>query len=121
MDPFAALGSTAVMAADALHSLKKSRQECDRLRAEVQALKTDIATYVGINTAHLEEVEALRADAERWRYINERNGEWRRSEADGSDPAYSMLCVRLPYDADLSCKATREIAIDAARAAQGDE
>lgn len=25
------------------------------------------------------EVEALRADAERWRYINERNGEWRRS------------------------------------------
>lgn len=34
-----------------------------RLRAEVQALKTDIATYVGINTAQLEEVEALRADA----------------------------------------------------------
>jgi len=65
------------------------------------------------------EVEALRADAERWRYINERNGEWRRFEADGPDPAYSMLCVRLPYDADLSCRATREIAIDAARAAQG--
>ena len=66
------------------------------------------------------EVEALRADAERWRYINERNGEWRRFEADGPDPAYSMLCVRLPYDADLSCRATREIAIDAARAAQGE-
>ena len=67
------------------------------------------------------EVEALRADAERWRYINERNGEWRRFEADGPDPAYSMLCVRLPYDADLSCRATREIAIDAARAAQGEK
>jgi hypothetical protein len=66
------------------------------------------------------EVEALRADAERWRYINKRNGEWRRFEADGPDPAYSMLCVRLPYDADLSCRATREIAIDAARAAQGE-
>ena len=67
------------------------------------------------------DVEALRADAERWRYINERNGEWRRFEADGPDPAYSMLCVRLPYDADLSCRATREIAIDAARAAQGEK
>ena len=66
-------------------------------------------------------IEALRADAERWRYINERNGEWRRFEADGPDPAYSMLCVRLPYDADLSCRATREIAIDAARAAQGEK
>ena len=64
------------------------------------------------------EVEALRASAERWIYINERNGEWRRFEADGPDPAYSMLCVRLPYDADLSCRATREIAIDAARAAR---
>ena len=79
--------------------LTKAEREIERLRAEV---------------------EALRADAERWRYINKRNGEWRRFEADGPDPAYSMLCVRLPYDADLSCRATREIAIDAARAAQGE-
>ncbi len=82
-------------------------QQCKGFRADVEKLEA--------------EVEALRADAERWRYINERNGEWRRFEADGPDPAYSMLCVRLPYDADLSCRATREIAIDAARAAQGEK
>ena len=114
--------------------------EITRLRAEVEALKAENAALAswqclftdgttglyhdGCGNAqcardhlvvHLTaEVEALRADAERWRYINERNGEWRRFEADGPDPAYSMLCVRLPYDADLSCRATREIAIDAA-------
>lgn len=122
-------------------------EEITRLRAEVEALKAENAALAswqclftdgttglyhdGCGNAqcardhlvvHLTaEVEALRADAERWRYINERNGEWRRSEADGPDPAYSMLCVRLPYDADLSCRATREIAIDAARAAQGEK
>ena len=121
-------------------------EEITRLRAEVEALKAENAALAswqclftdgttglyhdGCGNAqcardhlvvHLTaEVEALRADAERWRYINERNGEWRRFEADGPDPAYSMLCVRLPYDADLSCRATREIAIDAARAAQGE-
>lgn len=115
-------------------------EEITRLRAEVEALKAENAALAswqclftdgttglyhdGCGNAqcardhlvvHLTaEVEALRADAERWRYINERNGEWRRFEADGPDPAYSMLCVRLPYDADLSCRATREIAIDAA-------
>ena len=120
-------------------------EEITRLRAEVEALKAENAALAswqclftdgttglyhdGCGNAqcardhlvvHLTaEVEALRADAERWRYINERNGEWRRFEADGPDPAYSMLCVCLPYDADLSCRATREIAIDAARAAQG--
>ena len=121
-------------------------EEITRLRAEVEALKAENAALAswqclftdgttglyhdGCGNAqcardhlvvHLTaEVEALRADAERWRYINERNGEWRRFEADGPDPAYSMLCVRLPYDADLSCRATREIAIDAARAAKGE-
>ena len=121
--------------------------EITRLRAEVEAMKAENAALAswqclftdgttglyhdGCGNAqcardhlvvHLTaEVEALRADAERWRYINERNGEWRRFEADGPDPAYSMLCVRLPYDADLSCRATREIAIDAARAAQGEK
>ena len=122
-------------------------EEITRLRAEVEAMKAENAALAswqclftdgttglyhdGCGNAqcardhlvvHLTaEVEALRADAERWRYINERNGEWRRFEADGPDPAYSMLCVRLPYDADLSCMATREIAIDAARAAQGEK
>ena len=120
-------------------------EEITRLRAEVEALKAENAALAswqclftdgttglyhdGCGNAqcardhlvvHLTaEVEALRADAERWRYINERNGEWRRFEADGPDPAYSMLCVRLPYDADLSCRATREIAIDDARTEQG--
>ena len=65
------------------------------------------------------EVEALRADAERWRYINTRNNVWRRHNTAGEE--HSALCVILPYGADLSCRATREIAIDAARAAQGEK
>ena len=91
------------------------------LRHNGQSLSMSVPMADGYWTPYhlaIAEVEALRADAERWRYINERNGEWRRFEADGPDPAYSMLCVRLPYDADLSCRATREIAIDAARAAR---
>ncbi len=129
----------------AADAVERASNELTRLRAEVEALKAENAALAswqclftdgttglyhdGCGNAqcardhlvvHLTaEVEALRASAERWIYINERNGEWRRFEADGPDPAYSMLCVRLPYDADLSCRATREIAIDAARAAQG--
>jgi hypothetical protein len=53
-------------------------------------------------------------DAARWRYIQSRNNEWRRYAGGDSDQPYAMLCVRLPYDADLSCKAMRDAAIDAA-------
>ena len=60
MDPFTALGSVAVTAADALHNLKKSRQECDRLRAEVEALKAENAR---LHTAN----ERMRAALERVR------------------------------------------------------
>ena len=54
---------------------------------------------------------AYKADAERWRYINTKNNIWRREDLD--EPC-SLLCVVLPYGADLSCRATREEAIDAA-------
>ena len=52
-------------------------------------------------------------DAARGRWMLD-NSEWRRYEADDRDPGYAMLCIRLPYDADLSCKAMRENTIDAA-------
>ena len=62
-------------------------------------------------TQQAAEIEALRADAERWRYaVN--HCEWRRT--DDEDGRYSMLVVRLPYDADQSCVAMRNHAIDAA-------
>ena len=100
--------------------------EITRLRAEVEALKLQgaAAELVHRETAttvlvQMAEVEALRADAERWRYINTRNNVWRRHNTAGEE--HSALCVILPYGADLSCRATREIAIDAARAAQGCE
>jgi Lar family restriction alleviation protein len=51
-------------------------------------------------------------DAARWRWVV-RNCEWRRRD-DDRDGRYSMLCVRLPYEADQSCVATRTAAIDAA-------
>lgn len=60
------------------------------------------------------ECESLRADAARWRYINAKSV-WRRHMPDDECAIpYALLAVRLPYTADLSCKATRENAIDAA-------
>lgn len=87
--------------------------EITRLRAKNAALRDDLRHARG-------EFEKAWPDAQRWRYINDHNCEWRRFEADEPDPAYSMLCVRLPYGVDLSCKATRENAIDAAIAGQGE-
>lgn len=65
------------------------------------------------------ELERLRKDAERGRLLIDR-GEWFRFDHDTPD-AYALLAVRLPYDVDLSCKPTREDAIDAAIAAVGYE
>lgn len=66
-----------------------------RLRAEVEAKDAAIA--------------ALRVDAERGRYML-RNAEWFRYDE------RTHLAVRVPNGSDLSCKAMREHAIDAARA-----
>ena len=57
------------------------------------------------------EVERLRADAERWRYFVTHCQWFRHHDEDGS---YSTMSTRLPYDADQSCVATRNAAIDAA-------
>ena len=56
------------------------------------------------------ECEALREDAERGRWMVER-GSWMRSD-EGHTHLYFM--VRVADNADLSCRATREDAIDAA-------
>lgn len=63
-----------------------------------------------------EENERLRKDAERGQFLVE-HGEWFRHNHDTAH-AYALLAVRLPYTADLSCKAMREDAIDAARSAK---
>ena len=63
-----------------------------------------------------EENERLRKDAERGCYFIER-GEWFRHDH-GTPDAHALLAIRLPYTADLSCKAMREFAIDAARGAK---
>jgi len=112
------------LAQDGHGELAQHLRDAIDLRAEVEALKLQgaAAELVHRETAttvlvQMAEVEALRADAERWRYINTRNNVWRRHNTAGEE--HSALCVILPYGADLSCRATREIAIDAARAAQG--
>ena len=63
-----------------------------------------------------EENERLRKDAERGQFLVDR-GEWFRHNHD-TPHAYALLAIRLPYTADLSCKAMREDAIDAARGAK---
>lgn len=60
------------------------------------------------------ENERLRADAARGRLLIDR-GEWiRHRDDDRPSDSHALLAVRLPYDADLSCRATREDAIDKA-------
>jgi cell division protein FtsB len=88
-----------------VEALRESR---DDLRAEVVGLRREASMAIGI-----------RADAERWRYFVT-HCEWiRHWPTDGErEDAYSYMLVRLPYGADQSCVATRNAAIDAARAAK---
>jgi len=78
------------------------------------------ASVTGVLAAEVrrlrEENERLRKDAERGCYFIER-GEWFRHDH-GTPDAHALLAIRLPYTADLSCKAMREFAIDAARGAK---
>ena len=66
--------------------------------------------------AEREKSGAMQADAERFEFV-QANSEWRREIGDCGEQPYAMFWLRLPYDADLSCKAMRVAAIDAARAA----
>lgn len=58
-----------------------------------------------------ERAQRAEADAERGRYMIA-NAAWHRS--DDHDGRYASMVIQLPYEADLSCCATREAAIDAA-------
>jgi hypothetical protein len=62
---------------------------------------------LAVRTAELAEAKRD-ADLATWMI---KIGEWRRSEGDENYKPYSMLCIRLPSDADLSCHATRKAAI----------
>lgn len=88
-------------------------EELVRLKDAVRSARVDEAhCWSRRNDALEDENAALRADAERWRYVVT-HASWYRHD-DGRD-RYSRMCVRLPYEADQSCVATRTAAIDAAR------
>ena len=55
-----------------------------------------------------EEIERLKPDAERGRFVVEYGG-WYRSKDQGDG-----LMIRVPHGTDLSCKALREMALDRA-------
>ena len=84
--------------------LENASIEVRRLRAEALKLEAE-------RDEARAEVERLRADAERWRYFVTHCQWFRHHDEDGS---YSTMSTRLPYDADQSCVATRNAAIDAA-------
>lgn len=86
--------------------------EGDRIMSDWQEqIRKTCAALKQRNDAEKERDE-LRKDAARGRLLIER-GEWIRRNHD-TDEAHSLLAIRLPYDADLSCKAMCEDAIDAA-------
>ncbi len=71
-------------------------------------------------TAMQSTLDAQKADARRGRFAVER-GEWRRHD-DDQDGLRTWLCLRVSDHADLSCKGTRALALDAAiRAAEIEE
>ena len=83
----------------------------DYIRAELARAHDFYASQWPVATPAAE-LERLRKDAERGCMLIE-HGEWIRRNHD-TDEAHALLAIRLPYGADLSCKATREDAIDAA-------
>ena len=83
---------------DLIRRLRDLHMQCDGLSLYAEAA---------------DEIVRLRADADRWQFVV-RNCIWIRR--DDEDDRCSLLAVRLPYDADQSCVATRTNAIDAARA-----
>ena len=92
-----------------LHAVEEWRKLADWQSARLASIEAE-------RDALRAEVERLRVDAERWRWVV-RNCEWTRSLGNHDAPAHSLLSVRLPYEADQSCVATRTAAIDAARGA----
>ena len=90
--------------------------EIDRVRAVLTSAQIDCKQWERHYKELREENERLRKDAERWRYFIGR-GEWFRHDH-GTPDAHALLAIRLPYTADLSCKAMCEFAIDAARGAK---
>ena len=103
------------------------RGENAKLNAVIEVFKTNDEQAIAADRAmtaavailpwkeRAEKAEAAlaeaRRDVERGRYMIS-NCEWRRGSDDRGD--YSEMVIRLPYDSDLSCKAMRDAAIDAA-------
>jgi hypothetical protein len=111
----AALEAAQQLAMSRGDELNAKDEEINGLRAECALWKNRVGDfgwdYCGELQAARAECDALRKDAERWRYVNT-HSEWRRN--DNHDGRYGAMMVRLPYEADLSCKAMRENTIDAA-------
>ena len=122
----------AYLMGDSLESAAASDRADNAVRAAVAALvaERDLAIHeqdvaqeslrqhqVWLQEAQAER-DALRQDAERWKYVRD-HSEWiRHSPNDCTEPPYAHMAVRLPYRTDLSCKATRKDAIDAAIAGE---
>lgn len=95
-------------------SMSSYEEYSARLDAAAAERVADFTKLADARIAGLEaEVSRLRADAERWRYCNA-NAEWFRNEE------RTHIAIAVKHGADLSCKALREIAIDAARANGGE-
>lgn len=95
----------------------------ERLRARQApvGIDKDAAGFVVYHTQDAlcseaaDEIERLRKDAERGRWMI-KHAAWHRVDRIGE--RHASMVVRLPYESDLSCVAMREIAIDAAMQAK---
>ena len=103
------LGTESYERHQVVKALEYLREENERQRFDILAMNQSLDLL-------REENERLRKDAERGQFLVDR-GEWFRHNHD-TPHAYALLAIRLPYTADLSCKAMREDAIDAARGAK---
>lgn len=103
----------ALHAADQVRAIiAAERIELAKLKSDIAAALKAIAEYDSELVNQRERHEAVATDAERRRCVVT-HCKWIRHDYGGSEK-YSSMSVRLPFDADQSCVATRTAAIDTA-------
>ena len=94
------------------------RAENNRLKAQLERMRCPQCDTLRLELGEMRaRAEAAEADARRGRFVVDR-AQWRRS-VDEHDVRRSWLFVQVADHADLSCKAARASALDAAIAALG--
>ena len=104
---------------DAEAAIRYSRDMIESLIAERDSFETLWRSTMDVLEAERAERDALAKDAAIGRFFVERAEWWRHDIVE--DERHASLSIRLPYDVDLSCRLTREDALQAAMKGASDD